>query len=65
MAQKTFNTPDCKCGKNHDSIEHITKGILYLVLRGDMHPGDAAAALQKAAIEVGWTHPEITGDSNG
>lgn len=65
MALKTFNVPDCKCGKNHDSLQHIAKGALYLVLRGEMDVATAAAQIEKAAIDVGWTHPEITENQNG
>lgn len=57
MAPKTFNRDDCHCGKNHDSLEHISRGVISLLIRGEISYADAPAALERAAMSVGWTHP--------
>lgn len=50
----TFNTPECDCGEDHDSLEHIFKGTQIAIMQGIFEQDEAAQYFAAAAHAVGW-----------
>lgn len=56
---RTFNTPNCYCGQDHDSLAHMALATMAAWQRGDFDEYEdpmaaAAMVLEDAAEQVGW-----------